>query len=66
VEGIGVNQEKILRILQESDDKKLDYNDLLEVFKQETGKPKGQFDRALIALEGKDVLYRENGFICLK
>jgi len=64
-EGLGINQEKILQILRRMDDKKLNYGDLLEAFKQELQKPKGQFDRALMALEDRGAVYRENEFMCL-
>ncbi|MDR2717170.1 MAG: helicase RepA family protein [Treponema sp.] len=65
VEGLGVNQERILQILRKTDDKKLDYDDLLEAFKQETGKRKSQFDQTVDSLEYAGLLYCENGFIGL-
>jgi DNA-binding transcriptional ArsR family regulator len=65
VEGLGINQEKILQILRKTDDKKLNYDDLLEAFKLETGKRKTQFDQSLESLEDAGLLYYETGFICI-
>ncbi|MDR2924239.1 MAG: hypothetical protein LBU85_12990 [Treponema sp.] len=65
VEGLGVNQEKILEILQKTGDKKLMHSDLLEAWKKETGKRKGHLDQALDRLEHAGLVHYETGFVCL-
>jgi hypothetical protein len=66
VEGLGVNQDWILETLRGADDENLTYEDLLKAWKQKMpGKRKQELDVPLNSLEGRGIVYRNLGFICL-
>jgi len=62
--GLGKNQERILEALN-SEGRNMMPVDLLEVLKKRFGMKKDAFDKAVLSMEERGLLYRETGFICL-
>jgi hypothetical protein len=62
--GLGKNQERILEILRSTEEGNMEVAELLETFKKRYGGRKDSFDKAVIALEERDLIYRELGFVC--
>jgi len=66
VEGnLGKNQERILEVLNSSKDKNMVIEDILKTVKERYGIKKDAFDKAVLGLENRGILYRETGFLCL-
>jgi len=62
--GLGKNQEHILETLN-GEGRTMIETDLLEVLKKRFKMSKDAFNKAILSMEGRELLYRETGFICL-
>jgi hypothetical protein len=63
--GLGKNQERILKILKDTEGGNMESGGLLQSFKRQYGGKKDSFDKAVQALEERKLVHRESGFICL-
>jgi hypothetical protein len=63
--GLGKNQERILEILRGTEEGNMEAGDLLTAFKERTGKTRDAFNDAELALEERDLIFRNIGFIYL-
>jgi Fe2+ or Zn2+ uptake regulation protein len=63
---LGIDQKWIFETLKKAENNKLDYENLLEKFKQENPESrKFQLDRPLKTLEERGIIHKKMGFLCL-
>ncbi|MCL1812980.1 MAG: helicase RepA family protein [Treponema sp.] len=63
--GLGKNQERILETLRSIEGHNMTAGDLLETLKKRFAMKKDAFDKAILSMEERGLLYSETGFICL-
>lgn len=63
--GLGKHQENVLEILRNTEGQRMEESDLLETFKKRYQTTKSTFDKTIIALEKRELVHRNVGFICL-